>query len=763
MKISLESILGTTSIMVSLTTGFAQILPAPTDLTCETLRLPSESIVTDPTPDFGWVFPQSGGKQRACRILVASQPQLLQEGIADLWDSGKLDSEDSVNVPYAGAALEENTSYWWQVKVWAADGSSSGYSDPQQFNTGEFDRSGLDYRGQSRWVELSSNFWVAEDKQRAKFEYNDPVDFRELEDGSYFIAYGKSVIGILEFQATAAREDVPITIHLGERKDGRTSVHKEPGATNIGYEKVEMLLKEGTHHYVVQLAERPPSHYLHSQKLAPHLPEVLPFRFVQISGPPEDYTVSRPRQAGLFYYFEDDASSFTSSDSVLNQVWDLCKYTLKATPFLGVYADGNRERMPYEADAYIQQLGHYSVDREYSIGKYTINFLLDHASWPTEWQMHTVMMAWQDYMYTGDASLLAERYEDFKRKTLIDLLDESGLISTRKGKVTQELLDGLKYPGEMRKFRDIVDWPQGRNQKGAAGSSLSPLEAGETDGYVFTDYNTVVNAFHYHAIDLLAKIAGVLGDPEEEKSLRNHAAIHKRVFLETFFDKERGIFRDGDATDHASLHANMFPLAFGMVPQEAIPTVLEFIRSRGMACSVYGAHYLLDALYLAGADDYAYELMVSKGKRSWTNMLHVGSTMTTEAWDELYKKNLTWNHAWGAAPANSVARRMVGIIPTKPGFESFRIAPQPGRLKHLSYKQPTIRGPIVVDLSTGYNQWDMSVSIPGNTISEVWIPAGFKDVRVNERPAVISSTETFAMKEWYVIALGPGNHTIVAN
>lgn len=752
----------TSLVMACLTSGFAQKLPAPVELTCETLRLPTESVVTDPAPGFGWVFPQSGLQQSAYRIRVASQPQLLHEGKADFWDSGKVESGDSVNVTFAGSELEKNRSYWWQVKVWSADGSESAFSAPQQFNTGDFDRSGLDYRGQSRWIELSENFWVAEDKQRATFAYNEPVQFEDLDAGGYFIAYEKSVIGILEFQAAAIEEDIPITLHLGERTDGPLSVHKQPGATNIGYEQVEMNLKKGTHHYVVKLAERPPSHYLHSQKMAPHLPEVLPFRFVEISGPAGAYQVHQPRQAGLFYFFDDDASFFESSDDVLNQVWDLCKYTLKATPFLGVYADGNRERMPYEADAYIQQLGHYSVDREYSIGKYTINFLLDHASWPSEWQMHTVMMAWQDYMYTGDASLLEERYDDFKRKTLIELADDSGLISTRTGKVTQELLDALKYPGELKKFRDIVDWPQGRNQKGAMGSSLSPLAAGETDGYVFTDYNTVVNAFHYHSIDLLARIAGVLGKTEEQRFLENYAANFRKVFLESFFDGQRGLFRDGDGTDHASLHANMFPLAFGMVPEEAIPSVLAFIKSRGMACSVYGAHYLLDALYLAGADDYACELMTSKGKRSWINMLHVGSTMTTEAWDEVYKKNLTWNHAWGAAPANSIARRMVGIMPTEPSFRSFRIAPQPGHLKHLIYTHPSIRGPITVELSTEYEQWDMSLSVPGNTQAEVWIPARFNKITMDGRDAPIIRTENFASKEWKVISLNPGNFSILA-
>ena len=56
-------------------------------------------------------------------------------------------------------------------------------------------------------------------------------------------------------------------------------------------------------------------------------------------------------------------------NDILNQVWDLCKYSIKATTFNGLYVDGDRERIPYEADAYLNQLSHYTTDREYAIGK----------------------------------------------------------------------------------------------------------------------------------------------------------------------------------------------------------------------------------------------------------------------------------------------------------------------------------------------------------------------------------------------------------
>ena len=88
MKLPALLIIGISLISTGLSSGYGQILPAPTDLTCETLRLPAESVVTDPTPDFGWVFPQSGNKQSAYRRLVASSPQRLHAGTADLWDSG---------------------------------------------------------------------------------------------------------------------------------------------------------------------------------------------------------------------------------------------------------------------------------------------------------------------------------------------------------------------------------------------------------------------------------------------------------------------------------------------------------------------------------------------------------------------------------------------------------------------------------------------------------------------------------------------------
>ncbi|NQV35010.1 MAG: hypothetical protein HQ515_20115, partial [Phycisphaeraceae bacterium] len=589
----------------------AQNLPDPSGLAVEYLRSPEAAVITDATPEFSWVFPQSGNQQSAYRILLATSPYLLKENLVDCWDSGLVKGTTSVNVSYAGSPLKDNSTYWWQVRVWSNSQLQSQYSPPQQFNTGHYDRSGLDYPGQSKWVELATGQWVSEDKQCATFSRVSPVFVSHPNQSSLFADFGKSAIGILEFTATSKQDDLPITVHLGERKTDEQAVHKQPGRSNIGYDRVKMTLKKGTHHYVVKITEREIKGYLHSQKLAPHYPEVMPFRYVEILGEFTSFRISDLKQGALFYYFDEEASDFQCSNDNLKVVWDLCKYTQKSTPFLGVYADGNRERMPYEADAYIQQMSHFSVDREYSISRYTINFLLDHASWPTEWQMHMVLMAWEYYMQTGDKDLLRTRYEDLKRKSLIALTDDNGLISTRTGKKTEAFLRTLNFPGRVTQFRDIVDWPQGPPKGTKAAGNQSPWSGGETDQFVYTDYNAVVNAFHYRSLVLMGNIARVVGNRDDHAFFVKRSQAHRAAYLSIFFDPEKGVFTDGESTDHASLHANMFPMAFGMVPEKDVKTVAEFIKSRGMACSVYGSQYLLEALYNAGEADHAMALMTS--------------------------------------------------------------------------------------------------------------------------------------------------------
>ncbi|MBW3624387.1 MAG: family 78 glycoside hydrolase catalytic domain [Armatimonadetes bacterium] len=513
--------------------------------------------------------------------------------------------------------------------------------------------------------------------------------------GHYFIDFGRASFGGLNLTLSSRESGRKVLVHMGEVLEAPHRVHRKPGGS-IRYHRAEIVLKEGKYVYTVPLERRD------GRRMPPSIGPVMPFRYAELENCPSGMTRNSVRQTAAHYPFNDGAARFDSSNYILNDVWEMCRYTMKATSFCGVYVDGDRERLPYEADAFINQLGHYSSDREFTLARYTHEYLMLNATWPTEWILHSVLMAWADYMHTGDPESLAEFYEDLKVKTLRSLAREDGLISTVQPPVSKSLLNAVYAP----RMQDIVDWP-----------------VGERDGYEMRPVNTVVNAFHYRAMDLMARIAEALDRPEDARSFRSGADRVARSINQKLFDESTGLYLDGEGSRHRSLHANMFPLAFGIVPPELVGRVAEFLRRKGKSCSVYGAQYLLEALYEAGQGDYALSLLTARTDRSWAHMLYdVGSTMTLEAWDNRYKPNQDWNHAWGAAPANIIPRKLMGVEPMEPGFRKIRIRPQPGGLKWASMDLPTVRGTVRVSFNARPTRFDLKVRLPANTSAEVHLP-----------------------------------------
>jgi alpha-L-rhamnosidase len=110
----------------------------------------------------------------------------------------------------------------------------------------------------------------------------------------------------------------------------------------------------------------------------------------------------------------------------------------------------------------------------------------------------------------------------------------------------------------------------------------------------------------------------------------------------------------------------------------------------------------------------------------------VGSTISLEAWDNKFKPNQDWNHAWGAAPANLIPRRLMGIMPIEPGFKKARIQPQIGSLTEASIKYPTPLGPIEMSISRKNDKWDVEITIPKGMIAEFVQPWDKKVVKLKK-------------------------------
>jgi len=480
--------------------------------------------------------PENDEIQTAYHILVASTADKLAANTGDLWDSGRVESSQSVAVEYKGAPLYAGKSYWWKVRTFVKSDSPAQWSEPQQFHM----------QGQDN--ENSTVKDALPDRYLPVREERKPVKFLKVADGHAYYDFGTVTLNI------NSPIDTEINVHLGEERapDGER-VNRKPGGTRR-YCVMSVPVKKDPGSYTVEITPDGRNTGNAAIKMPASIGEVMPFRYCEISDCPADLTIDSVVMVAMNYPFDDDAASFTSSDETLNAVWELSKYSIKATSFCGVYVDG-------------------------------------------------------------------------------------------------------------------------------------------------------------------------------------------------------------EGSKHASLHANMWPLAFGLVPPDRMASVTEFVKSRKMACSVYGAQYLMDALYLAGEDDYALSLMNSKEKRSWWNMIAEGSTITMEAWGNQFKGNQDWNHAWGAVPANIIPRRLMGVTPLEPGFGRIQIKPQVGSLSSASLKTPTIRGPVYVT----FNQQtegaiSLTVKIPANTTTDVYVPirGGNKIVHLNGKQAEGKVDGEFLL----VSGVGSGEHRI---
>ena len=182
----------------------------------------------------------------------------------------------------------------------------------------------------------------------------------------------------------------------------------------------------------------------------------------------------------------------------------------------------------------------------------------------------------------------------------------------------------------------------------------------------------------------------------------------RKAYHVAFFDAKRGVYRDGIGTDHASLHASAAALACGLVSPKDTKRVAKYCISKGMACSVYFAQYLLEGLFKADEADAAIALMTASGDRGWLGMMEQGATTTMEAWAVKYKPNLDLCHAWGTAPLNVISRYVLGVTPMEPGFAKIRVRPQVGSLTRVEGKVPTAKGPVTVRMEGGV----LTVDVP---------------------------------------------------
>lgn len=108
----------------------------PVNLECESLITPLGMDTAKPELSWKIQDTRAGARQTAYQIQVASKAELLAGGKGDVWDSGRVESNNSLGVTYRGPTLEASKRYYWRVLVWDQDGKASAPSEASWWETG---------------------------------------------------------------------------------------------------------------------------------------------------------------------------------------------------------------------------------------------------------------------------------------------------------------------------------------------------------------------------------------------------------------------------------------------------------------------------------------------------------------------------------------------------------------------------------------------------------------------------------------------------
>jgi hypothetical protein len=140
------------------------------------------------------------------------------------------------------------------------------------------------------------------------------------------------------------------------------------------------------------------------------------------------------------YEWDETDSYFTSSNDILNEVWELNRYTVQAG-LLDTFTDSNtRERKPYEADGLVAGTSRVWLQRDLMWLRHSISYVIQYPTWPVEWVQISVLLAYLDYYNTGQPDLAGAYMDLLSNNTRLMDADDTGLLNCQGTRMCASLL-----------------------------------------------------------------------------------------------------------------------------------------------------------------------------------------------------------------------------------------------------------------------------------------------------------------------------------
>ena len=337
-----------------------------------------------------------------------------------------------------------------------------------------------------------------------------------------------------------------------------------------------------------------------------------------------------------------------------------------------------------------------------------------HIGTSAGWSDAAVLVPWQMYQVTGNTEILRTQY-DSMRKWCDYVIRASRSHHSRK--------TGL--PKEKEQYL----WNSGYHWGEWLIPSLSKNGYGiETLKAVLQSRKYIAPVFAYYTMSKMAKIAAVTG----------HTA--DAAYYEDITEKIKDAFREWIRAQKGSMPielqgAYVMPLYFDLVPDEYRSRfegrLVELVEENNCCLDTgfLATPFLFDTLCKIGREDLAFRVFYGEEAPSYFHQLRQGATTIWESWftydEEGDPMNVSLNHYAFGCVDDWMFRTFSGIVPTKPGFKEFRIAPKPDR--SLTFAKRTYEcehGTIVSSWEKKDGRFSLHVTIPCNTTAVIELPDG---------------------------------------
>ena len=327
-----------------------------------------------------------------------------------------------------------------------------------------------------------------------------------------------------------------------------------------------------------------------------------------------------------------------------------------------------------------------------------IHWRFDYQPWYC-WKSTYPIFVWALYRHYADERILAEHYEGMKK--LVRFLGNRA--------------DNFVIPDGLGDHME-PDRATGK-------SSFQPKR---------TPASFTSTAYYYHDTWILAQAAKLLGKSQEHMTYTILAGEIKNAINQKFFQPDTKQYAEGSQT------ANALALHLGLVPKEDEPAVLDnlidnvMIKNDGhLATGIIGTNALVEVL---GRFDRADILFQIAGKRTYPSWGYSIAHGATTLWESFEVDHHSLNMKMFASIDKFFFRDVAGIQMAAPGYEQIVIKPAVvGDLTFARASHNTIRGQIAVDWKRTDQSFDLKVSLPVNSQTQVYIPLlGLNDVTVTE-------------------------------